>query len=87
MMLMGLIRQKSELKCQNTLRRKLQIMEYYPYKKLIPLISCHQRNYEIRKFTIEFSKDKAKLKREKLPRLEVKLRKLERNLKLVSAIF
>ena len=36
--------------------------------------------YEIPKFTIEFSKNKAKLKREKLSRLEVKLTKLEQNL-------
>ena len=36
--------------------------------------------YEIRKFTIEFSKNKAKLKREKLSRLEVKLKELEQNL-------
>ena len=36
--------------------------------------------YEIRKFTIEFSKNKAKLKREKLSRLEVKLTELEQNL-------
>ena len=36
--------------------------------------------YEIRKFTIEFSKNKAKLKREKLSRLQVKLTELEQNL-------
>ena len=36
--------------------------------------------YEIRKFTIEFSKNKAKLKREKLSRLEVKLTELQQNL-------
>ena len=36
--------------------------------------------YEIWKFTIEFSKNKAKLKREKLSRLEVKLTELEQNL-------
>ena len=38
---MGLIRQKSELKCLNPLGRKSQIMEYYlenSYRKLIPLI-------------------------------------------------
>ena len=33
---MDLIRQKSELKCLNTLGRKSQIMGYYSYKKLIP---------------------------------------------------
>ena len=36
--------------------------------------------YEIWKFTIEFSKNKAKLKREKLSRFEVKLTELEQNL-------
>ena len=36
--------------------------------------------YEIREFTVEFSKNKAKLKREKLSRLEVKLTELEQNL-------
>ena len=36
--------------------------------------------YEIRKFTIEFSKNEAKLKREKLSCLEVKLTELEQNL-------
>ena len=36
--------------------------------------------YEIRKFSIEFSKNKAKLRREKLSRLEVKLKELEQNL-------
>ena len=36
---MGLIRQKSELKCLNTLGRKSQIMGYYSYKKLIPLMT------------------------------------------------
>ena len=35
---------------------------------------------EIRKFSIEFSKNKAKLRREKLLRLEVKLKELEQNL-------
>ena len=35
---------------------------------------------EIRKFSIEFSKNKAKLRREKLSRLEVKLKELEQNL-------
>ena len=37
-MLMGLIRQKSELKSLNTLWRKSQIMECYSYKKLILLM-------------------------------------------------
>ena len=36
--------------------------------------------YEIGKFTIEFSKNKAKLKREKLSRLEIKLTELGENL-------
>ena len=36
--------------------------------------------YKIRKFTIEFSKNKAKLRREKLSRLEVKLTELQQNL-------
>ena len=36
--------------------------------------------YEIRKFTIEFSKNKANLKRKKLSRLKVKLTELEQNL-------
>ena len=36
---MGLISQKSELKCLNTLGRKLQILGYYSYKKLIPLMT------------------------------------------------
>ena len=36
--------------------------------------------YEIRKFSIEFSKNKAKLRRKKLSRLEVKLKKVEQNL-------
>ena len=36
--------------------------------------------YKIRKFTIEFSKNKAKRKREKLSRLKVKLTELEQNL-------
>ena len=36
--------------------------------------------YEIRKFSIEFSKNKAKLRRKKLSCLEVKLKKVEQNL-------
>ena len=36
--------------------------------------------YKILKFTIELSKNKAKLKREKLSRLEVKLTELQQNL-------
>ena len=36
--------------------------------------------YEIRKFPIDFSKNKVKLRREKLSRLEVKLKELEQNL-------
>ena len=36
--------------------------------------------YGIRKFTIKFSKNKAKLKREKLSRLECKFTQLEQNL-------
>ena len=38
-MLMDLNRQKSELKCLNTLGRKLQIMEYYSCRRLIPLMA------------------------------------------------
>ena len=38
-MLISLIRHKSELKCLNTLGRKLQIMEYYSYWKLTPLMA------------------------------------------------
>ena len=36
---MGLIRQKIELKCLDTLGNKSQIMEYYSYRKLIPLMT------------------------------------------------
>ena len=36
--------------------------------------------YEIQKFSIEFSKNKTKLMREKITRLEVKLEELEQNL-------
>ena len=36
--------------------------------------------YEIRKFSMEFSKNKAQLRREKLSLLEVKLKELEQNL-------
>ena len=43
--------------------------------------------YEIRKFTIEFSKNKAKLKCEKLSRLEVKLTESEQNLKNLPKCF
>ena len=39
--------------------------------------------YEIQKFSIEFSKNKTKLRREKLSRLEVKLKELEQNLRTV----
>ena len=35
--------------------------------------------YEIQKFSVEFSKNKAKLRHEKLLRLEVKLKVLEEN--------
>ena len=38
------------------------------------------RKYEIRKFFIEFAKNKAKLRREKAWCLEVKLKELEQNL-------
>ena len=37
--LMGLIRQKRELKRLNSFGRKLEIMGYYSYKKLIPLMT------------------------------------------------
>ena len=37
--------------------------------------------YEIRKFSIQFSKNKAKLRREKLTLLEVKLKELEQSLR------
>ena len=36
---MGLIYPKSELKCLHTLGRKSQIMRYYSYRKVIPLIT------------------------------------------------
>ena len=36
---MGLIHQKIKLKCLNTLGRISQIMEYYSYRKLIPLMT------------------------------------------------
>ena len=36
--------------------------------------------HKTRKFSVEFSKNKAKLRREKLSRLEVKLKELEQNL-------
>ena len=35
---------KSKLKCLNTLGRKLQIMEYYSYRKLIPDMSVLKVN-------------------------------------------
>ena len=81
----------------NSSKKRIKMLEYFREKiannGILSLQETHsshdshQRNYEIRKFTIGFSKDKAKLKREKLPRLEVKLRELEENLKLVPAIF
>ena len=43
-------------------------------------VQCEFLKYKIRTFTIEFSKNKAKLKREKLARLEVKLKELKQNL-------
>ena len=42
-----------------------------------PHVQWEFLKYEIPKFTIEFSKNKAKLKREKLSCLEVKLTELE----------
>ena len=36
---MSLICQKSKLKCINTLGRKSQIMEYYSYRKFVPLMT------------------------------------------------
>ena len=48
-MLMGLILQKSKLKCLNTVGRKLQIMEYYSYRKLIPLMTLSSTGVTILK--------------------------------------
>ena len=45
-----------------------------------PHVQWEFLKYEIPKFTIEFSKNKAKPKREKLSRLEAKLTELEQNL-------
>ena len=52
---MGLILQKSEFKCLNTLGRKLQIMEYYSYKKLIPLMTLSSTGMTILKVNCFFS--------------------------------
>ena len=38
-MLVGLICQKRKLKCLNTSGRKLQRIEYYSYRKPIPLMT------------------------------------------------
>ena len=54
-MLMGLIRQKSELKCLYTLGTKSQIMGYYSYKKLIPLITLSSTGVTILKVKCFFS--------------------------------
>ena len=43
-------------------------------------VQCGFSKYKIWKFTIEFSKNKAKLKREKLSHVEVRLTELEQNL-------
>ena len=51
---MGLIRQKSELKCLNTLGRKSQIMEYHSYKKLIPLMTLSSTGVTILKVNCFF---------------------------------
>ena len=51
---MGLIRQKSELKCLNTLGRKSQIMEYYSYRKLIPLMRLSSTGVTILKASCFF---------------------------------
>ena len=45
-----------------------------------PQVQWELSKHEIWKFFVEFSKAKAKLKREKLLRLEVKLTELEQNL-------
>ena len=53
-MLMGLIRQKSELKCLNNLGRKSQIMGYYSSKKLIPLMTLSSTSVTILKVNYFF---------------------------------
>ena len=52
---MGLIRQKIELKCLDTLGRKSQIMEYYSYRKLIPLMTPSSTGVTILKLNYFFS--------------------------------
>ena len=47
MMLLGLINQKGKLKYFNALQRKPQIMEYYSYVKLIPLMTLSSINMKI----------------------------------------
>ena len=53
-MLMGLIRQKKELKCLNTLGRKSQIMEHYSYRKLITLMTLSSTDITILKMNCFF---------------------------------
>ena len=52
---MGLIRQKIELKCLDTLGRKSQIMEYYSYRKFIPLMTPSSTGVTILKLNYFFS--------------------------------
>ena len=52
---MGLIRQKIELKCLDTLGNKSQIMEYYSYRKLIPLMTLSLTGVTILKVNCFFT--------------------------------
>ena len=52
---MGLNREKSELKCLNTVGRKSQIMEYCSYRKLIPLMTLSSIGMTILKVNCSFS--------------------------------
>ena len=54
-MLIGLIHQKIKLKCLNTLGRISQIMEYYSYRKLIPLMTLSSIGITILKVNCFFS--------------------------------
>ena len=51
---MGLIRQKSELKYFNALGRKSEIIEYYSYRKLIPLMTLSSTGVTILKVNCVF---------------------------------
>ena len=52
---MGLIRQKSDLKCLNTLGRKSHMMEYYSYRKFIPFMTLSSTGVTILKVNCFFS--------------------------------